>query len=107
MASSLTTLIGRPTHQVFRRAYIKRRQTSDGRYESSWLEITKFVKSWGVFESSVDALRLNRFVHSDIQLIVRNDTGAFNPESNVTSLWSGYMTRYRTLVRIQAGYLDE
>lgn len=107
MASSLATLIGKSTHDVFRRAAIKRRNTSDGKYESSWTDITPFVKSWGTFNSSVDDVRLNRFRHSGITLKVRNDTGAFNPETDANSLWNGTLSRFRTLVRIQGGYKDE
>lgn len=107
MASAIGSLIGYSTHDVFRRVAIKRRQTSDGKYESTWTDITTFVKSWGSFASSIDGVRLNRFVHSGLDLSVRNDTGAFNPETDPNSLWSGTLTRYRTLVRVQAGYLNE
>lgn len=99
--------INRPDARVFRRAFIKRRQTSNGKYETNWFEITKYVKKWGSYSRNVDAIRLNRFVHSGANLKVRNDTGAFNPEDNQTSLWSGYMTRYRTLLKIEAGYWDD
>jgi hypothetical protein len=99
--------INRPTANVFRRAAIRRRNTSDGLYEEHWLDITEYVKSWGHFKRAVDDLRLNRFTHSGVNLTVRNDTGAFNKESNQASLWNGYLTRYRSLVRIQGGYVDD
>lgn len=107
MASTLNTLIGKASHDIFRRAAIKRRNTSDGKYESSWSDITPFIKSWGTFQSGIDDIRLNRFRHSGLTLKVRNDTGAFNPETDANSLWFGTLTRYKTLVRIQAGYKDE
>ena len=107
MTSALATLVGRPVHNVFRRAEIKRRQSSDGKFESSWTDISAFVKQWGQFGSAVDDVRLNRFTHEGMSLIVRNDTGRFNPEADGNSLWNGYLTRYRTLVRVQAGYYDE
>lgn len=99
--------ISRPSAKGFRRAYIKRRSNTTGLYESSWFEVTDFVKKWGVIERTVDDERLNRFVHSGLSLTMRNDTGAFNPEDNVNSLWYGYMTRYRTLIKIEAGYIDD
>lgn len=107
MASALPTLIGNSTHEVFRRAFIKRRNTSDGKYESTWTDISDFVKSWGNFKSAVDDIRLNRFSHSGLTLKVRNDTGAFNPETDVNSLWYETLSRYQTLVKIEAGYIDE
>ena len=103
---SIATEINRPSSTVFRRAQIRRRQTSDGLYESTWTAITPFVKDWGHVDTSLDEPRLNRFTQAGITLRVRNNTGAFNPESISSSLWSGFMTRYRTLVRVQAGYED-
>lgn len=107
MTSSLDTLITKPTAKVFRRAYIKRRLQTTGLYESGWYEITGYIKNWGSFSSSIDDVRLNAFTHSGLSLVARNDEGKFNPESNVTSLWYGYLTRYRTLIKIEAGYFDE
>lgn len=98
--------IERPSPTVFRRCAIKRRLAATGLYESSWFDITDFVKSWGTFKRTIDDLRLNRFTHSGISLTLRNDTGAFNREDNRSSLWFGYLTRYRTLFRIQSGYID-
>lgn len=107
MPSTIDSLIGFPWHNVFRRAYIKRRNTADGKYESSWTEITKYIKSWGSFQGSVDAVRLNKFTHSGLTLRARNDTGAFNPETDTNSLWFNTLSRYRTLIRIDAGYENE
>lgn len=104
---NLTTLIERPSSFVFRKAHIKRRLTSNGLYEANWQAITELVKKWGSADYAIDDTRLNRFTHSGVNLLVRNDTGRFNDETNTSSLWFGYLTRYRTLVRIQAGYLDE
>lgn len=104
--TTLAGLIREPTHRVFRRAAIKRRSATTGLYEADWYDITDYVKAWGNFTIAVDDTRLNRFTHSGYSFRVKNDTGAFNHESVHTSLWNGYLTRYRTLVRIQAGYLD-
>ena len=71
------------------------------------MDISEFVKQWGSFESSVDDVRLNKFTHSGLTLVVRNDGGDFNIETDGNSLWNGYLTRYRTLIRIQAGYENE
>lgn len=104
MAHFLETEINNRTSDIFRRMAVKRRSPSDGKYESSWQDMTDLVKKWGTIETSVDDVRLNRFRHSGINITCRNDTGRFNDETNSSSLWFGYMTRYRSLVRIQAGY---
>lgn len=99
--------IERPISTVFRRAYIKRRQSSDGLYESSWFEITELIKKWGNFQSSADDIRLNRFTFSGLSMVGQNDEGKFNDERSVDSLWHGYLTRHRTLVKIEAGYVQD
>ena len=103
----LTDEIRRPQPTVFRRAHIKRREMSNGLFESTWQDITDYVQSWGRIQTAVDDVRLNSFRHSGITLQVLNDTGFFNDENNVNSFWFGYPTRYRTLVRIQGGYVQD
>lgn len=102
--ASLTESINGPTGDVFRRMEIKRRLRTTGKYETGWQDLTKFVKRWGTLDMSVDDVRLNRFRFSGVNLTCRNDEGTFNDETNASSAWNGFMTRYRTLVRIQAGY---
>lgn len=99
--------INRSVSTPFRRAYIRRRLLATGLFETTWREITEFVKGWGTHQQSIDDSRLNRFTHNGISLLVRNDTGAFLQESRSTSLWSGYLNRYRTLLRINAGYTQD
>jgi hypothetical protein len=100
------TLIRQPVCRIFRRAYIKRRSAATGLYEADWFEITKYVKSFGSAETTTDDVRINQFVHSGITLRCRNDESAFEPETNSRSLWHGYLTRNRTMVKIEAGYYD-
>lgn len=101
---SIDTEINKSVADVFRRAYIKRRSATTALYEANWFDITKYVKRWGSLQSAIDDVRLNKFTHSGVTLNVSNNEGKFNPEYNVTSLWYGYLTRYRTLVKIEAGY---
>lgn len=103
---SLQTEIDRPASRVFRTAQIRRRLNTTGLYEAGFTGITQYVKSWGSIDSSIDDVRLNSFRHSGITLKVQNNDGAFNHHSNPSSLWSGFLGRNRTLVRIQAGYYD-
>lgn len=102
----LTEEINKPIMTTFRRAWIKRRSASTGLYETNWFEITEFVTKWGKVKSSVDELKLNQFKFSGISLICRNDEGKFNPESNPTSLWNGFMTRFRTKLKVESGYFE-
>lgn len=93
-----------PSVDVFRRLWIKRRQESDGLFEPNWQEVSKYVKRWGTVERSIDSVRLNRFRNSGFNFTARNDEGKFNHEDNINSLWNGYLTRYKTLVKVEAGY---
>jgi hypothetical protein len=106
-AESLDAVIESPISDVFRRIQIKRRQKSDGKYEANWQDITAYVKKFGVIESAIDDVDLNRFTHEALNFVVDNDAGKFNREDNLNSLWRGYLTRYRTLVRVQAGYTTD
>lgn len=101
----LVTLIAQPSADVFRRLLIRRRQTSDGLFEPEWQDVSHLVKQWGTVTREIDAIKLNRFRNSGFDFVARNDRGDFNGEGNLSSLWFGYLTRYRTLVRVEAGYL--
>lgn len=103
---SLQNLIDLPSTLVFRKAQVKRRLRSTGLYETDWQDITPLVKRWGSIDYAVDDTRLNRFTFSGANLVVRNDYGTFNDETNTSSLWFGYLGRYKSLLRIQAGYQD-
>jgi len=104
--ATLAGIMREPVKRPFRLAQMKRRNTSDGLYETSWFDITKFVEKWGSVEQKIDDVRLNQFLQSGIQLTVRNDFGEFNTHTDAKSLWNGFLPRNRTLVRIQAGYTD-
>lgn len=103
---NIASIIQDTVHRPFRKLEIKRRQSTNGLYESSWQDITKYVVKWGTLQTSLDDNRLNSFVHTGVQFVVKNDHGEFNPEYEGQSLFYGYLTRYRTLVRVTAGYTD-
>lgn len=105
----MTTLfkqIKSPVKPVFRRVYIKRRSAVTGLFEDDWFEITEDVKQFGKYRRQVDSARLFKFNFSSGRLVVNNDEGRFNPESAESSLWYGYLNQQRTLVRIDAGFID-
>lgn len=105
--SSLEKQINRPDSKVFRRAYIKRRLKATGLYESEWLPITSYIKRWGNISIASDDVDINNFTFSGINLQCINNTGAFNHESNYNSLWYEHLTRYNTLLKIEAGYSND
>lgn len=91
--------------QVFRRVFIKRMMT-DGKFESSWLDITSRVKKFGSIKKEVDSIQRNRFRFSSTKLVCENSQGEFNPETNENSLWLGFANRQRTIVKIEAGFVN-
>lgn len=104
--ATLEGIIREPVKRPFRHVSIKRRSASTGLYESSWFDITDYVEKYGTLQTSLDDTRLNTFVHSGVQITVRNDHGEFNPETEGGSLFYGYLTRVRSLLKIEAGYTD-
>lgn len=103
---TLRSVVFAPVHYPFRKLEIKRRIKATALYETDWYDITKYVTKWGNFQMAVDDLRVNQFNFSGLNVTVKNDYGEFNPEYEGQSLFYGYLTRYRTLVRLSAGYTD-
>lgn len=105
MASSIEREIKRDNSQVFRRAYIKRRLLSTGLFEDDWQEITHDVKKWGKISNSTDAQRVNAFKFGNVSMQLSNYTGRYNSESDQSSIWYGYASQQRTLLKIECGFL--
>lgn len=98
-------LVKAPSSVVFRRAYIKRRNASDGLFESSWLQISSDVKSYGKIINQIDSARRYKLTFGNAKLVMENSDGRYNPSSDLGSLWYGYLNQQRTLVQITAGFL--
>lgn len=105
--ASILTEIKSPKGKVFRRMYVKRRLASTGLFESSWQNVTVDVKSWGQIQKSIDYVRYSRVRFQDINVVVANDYGRFNPEDDASSFWFGYANQQRTLVKIEAGFVHQ
>lgn len=93
-----------PKSSVFRRAFIKRRQLSDGLFESTWKEISVDVKSYGSIKQSIDVQRQGKLQFSGATIKMSNIEGRYNPDDNANSLWSGFGDQQRTLFKIEAGF---
>lgn len=101
----INAMIKAPSSQVFARAYVKRRNASDGLFESEWLNISKDVKKYGKITTQIDAIRRYKFTFGNAKLVLENSDGRYNPHTDLGSLWNGYLNQQRTLVKFEAGYL--
>lgn len=104
--SDIVSLIKSPVSAVFRRAKIKRRDLTTGLFESSWVEVTDYVKKFGKIKNDVDSVRINTFSFANVKLIFNNEGGKFNEHTDEASLWYGYLNQQRTLVKIEAGFVS-
>lgn len=88
----------------YRKLYMLRR--TDTAYESTWVDVTKYVVSFGSVSWTTDNVRPNKFEQSGMTIIVRNDNKQFQDETLAESVWSGALTPYKTLFRVDCGYYD-
>jgi hypothetical protein len=107
LSAAVINEIKKPSSKVFRRLMIKRRVGETGAFEDNWLDITNDVKKFGTIKYEADSRFLSRFRFPTVSFVVANDTGLFNPETSPYSHWYGYLTRQRTLVKIEAGFITE
>ena len=97
----------RKSHHIGFRRLQMRRRTSGGNYEASWVTIPeRYVKSWGNIAWDLDNKIVGKYKQSGMNLTLVNVDAFFNDQSDADSFWYGYGNRHRTLVRVQAGYLD-
>ena len=94
MTVDINTLIKSPSSIVFRRAYIKRRNSSDGLFESDWFDISKDVKSYGKITNQIDSARRYKFTFGNAKLSMENSSGRYNPHNDLGSLWYGYLNQH-------------
>lgn len=99
--------VNRSDPTVYRRAWVKRRSAVTGQFEANWQNVTQYVEKWGSLTHAIDDARPFKVRHNGATLVVRNDEGKFNHHSNLSSMWYGYMVRDRSLVKIEAGYIDD
>jgi hypothetical protein len=107
MSPTIKTEIKKPKSKVFRNFHVKRRQTSDGLFESTWQNLSTDVKKWGTLKKGIDDIGYNRVRFSDLNITVANDHGKYNPETDLDSFWYGFANQQRSLVRIQAGFTHQ
>lgn len=104
---SVRQMLTRSKVDGFRSLEIRRRlDDSSGLYETNWLDITEDVKKWGNIRTELDSESFTTVRQGGVTLVCRNDLGQFDAPRNAGSYWSGYLTRYKTLVRVRAGFLS-
>lgn len=107
MPQTALQMLTRSKADVFRRFAIKRRlDASSGDYETSWQDLSTEVKRWGSVQWSVDETKYSFFQQAAMSIQVKNDSGLFDHEINPASFWYGYLTRHKTLCRVDAGFID-
>lgn len=100
--------VAKDNQYCFKRVYIKRRMSIPGGayYETNWQDITEYVLDVSAITDNVDNVNLNEFTQGDFTLTLNNNTQKFSDETNVNSLFYGYLTRHKTMVTVYAGYID-
>lgn len=100
-------MLTRSKVDVFRRFSVKRRlDSSTGEYELNWQDISYYVKKWGNIKWTLDEQKYSFFQQAAVSMTLNNDTGFFDHESNPSSFWNGYLTRYKTLCKIDSGFIS-
>lgn len=93
--------------KVFRRFSVRRRlDDGSGDYETNWQDLSNHVIRWGSLESSIDDKKFNFVTQRGLTLTLDNTEGTFDQEQSSASFWKAAITRYRTLVKIEAGFVD-
>jgi len=104
---SLLSCIKRNKMHVFRRLYMRRRQTS-GEYETSWQLIpNKYIITWPSIQFSIEDIKPNHYKYSGAEISVINNDGYFSDENKAASFFYGYLGIHNTMVKIESGYIGD
>jgi len=100
--------IAKNYQRCFRRVKIKRRLTSpsgSNYYEADWLDVTDKVPVVDDITWNIDNLELNQFTQGGLGLTCKNDNFEWGKESISTSVFFNYLTRHKTKIKIEGGYI--
>lgn len=107
---SVLSEIKKSTVRCFKRVNIKRRLTvpsGSSYFEPDWQNVTATILSVDPVGVNIDNLELNSFTQNEFGLTCKNDDFEWAPESISQSEFFEYLTRHKTKVKIEAGYIDE
>lgn len=103
--SDWQTELQQSAHVLYRRLYIKRREAAG--YEADWVEIpANRIKSWGTINHQLEYNDVIFTKSESTSVKLDNTGGYFNDITDSNSIFHGFMSRYKTLVKIEAGYKD-
>lgn len=93
-------------HKIFRRLYFRRRAIG-GAYDAAWVEIPmNKIISFGQITHQFEFTQ-NIFIKTQpLNIKLNNADGYFNDVDDANSVFYGYQSRYKTQVKIEAGYYD-
>jgi len=101
----INKLIGKSKSKVFRRLWMKRR--INGVYEASWQKVPdRYIMKFGTINTTIDDIKPNFLKYSGLTFQVQNDEAYFSEVDNNKSFFNTADSRYRTMVKIEAGYID-
>ena len=101
---SIISAIKGTNHKVFRRLSMKRR-LSGGDYDTTWQVIpNKYIIKFGSLSYQIDDVKVNFYKLSGMTVDVSNDDGYFSDTTESKSFFYNSLSRYNTLVKIEAGY---
>jgi hypothetical protein len=104
---SIKSQIKKSSMTVFRRILMKRRGT-DGEYEANWQTLPSYsIKKFGSIDKGIDPVRQNHYASSGFNFEVENTDGYYSDIAEDKSFFFGQLSRYRTLVKVEAGYIDD
>lgn len=106
---SLLFEIEKDYQHCFKRIKIKRRLLIPGSsyYETSWYDVTSDIFSVDPIVWNIDHLELNNFTQGGFGLTCKNDLFKWANESYSASYFYGFLTRHKTEIKIEAGYIAD
>lgn len=104
---SLVSCIKRSKPRTFRRIYMRRRE-ANGDFESTWQQIdSEYIMRYGNIQYSIDDILPNVFKYNSAKIKLFNKNGYFADVTEDRSFFYGKLSLYKTLVRIDGGYIDD
>jgi hypothetical protein len=83
------------------------RRRISGDYENTWQRIPDhYIMNFGKTGYSIDDVTPNFYKFTGLNFKVRNDDGYFSDITEINSFFFGAETRFKTLIRIDGGYVD-
>lgn len=106
MAETILTQIKAAHSNIFRRVWVKRKLATTGLFEDDWQNISSDVKTWGTIKREIDSVRYSKLRFGDVLMKFENSSGRYNPFDDEASLWFGFTSQQRSLIKIECGFFS-